>query len=891
LQSADASAANYAFEAASYTGFDFANDWFMIEGETRPFLRAEHSTTLRTANQVQLIAMDLTADYTLARNIDLGAALGQHGIMWSARGFVPLGDWDGGNAASHYSGVMDGRHYVIDGLRIDRPDRTYTGLFGVTHTGATLRNMALTTVDVTGAQAVGGLIGYNQGLVQASYTTGSVTSPLAGVSVGVGGIAGYNTAGGVIETSWSAATAYGKAAVGGLVGANVSGGTVRQSYSTGAATAVQAAGGLVGDQNTNSHVYDSWSTAAVHGLANFAGSGVNTLHRATLVGVSYSNSTIQRSWGGGPVTAAAGSRGGVVDGMWSGGQVLASFWDTTTSGVNAASGGTGLTTAQMQDTMGFYTQAVAGGWDFNGVWAPSEAGHYAQLYATNAVVRIDGTSLRRVYGDTNPVFTRTLRQSGGPGQYVFAAANDRLDLSPSSVLTSAATSGSALGLYAISSGLAGNHYSDKGTTYRVVDLASVLQVTARPLTFTGTAENKVYDGTPAATLSGSLVGVVFADAVSLTNAVFAQSNVGTGIAVTGATLGGAQAGNYQLVPFAGLTADITPAALTVTADAQSRVYGASDPVLSFGAAGLVGGDTAATALTGTLTRAAGENVGSYAITQGTLAGANYAINFTGANFAITPATLTVTANAQSRVYGASDPVLSFGTAGLVGGDTAATALTGALTRAAGENVGTYAITQGSLAAANYTISFTGANFAITPAALTVTADAQSRVYGASDPVLSFGTAGLVGGDTAATALTGTLTRAAGENVGSYAITQGTLAASNYTGGAPDVQDGAALRLRLPLADRDGRKAAPALQHDLWHLRSGWRVRAQGSGEEGAAGPRVEGKGPASPRPAQHVRRRGALPGAVRRHEKQAPRRPSGSGDRTRPADQGCAQNI
>ena len=43
-------------------------------------------------------------------------------------------------------------------------------------------------------------------------------------------------------------------------------------------------------------------------------------------------------------------------------------------------------------------------------------------------------------------------------------------------------------------------------------------------------------------------------------------------------------------------------------------------------------------------------------------------------------------------------------------------LTGALTRVAGENVGTYAIQQGSLAAsANYALSFIGANFTINPA--------------------------------------------------------------------------------------------------------------------------------------------------------------------------------
>ena len=69
----------------------------------------------------------------------------------------------------------------------------------------------------------------------------------------------------------------------------------------------------------------------------------------------------------------------------------------------------------------------------------------------------------------------------------------------------------------------------------------------------------------------------------------------------------------------------------VTADAQTKVYGSADPELTYQVSGLVGNDT----LSGELTRATGEDVGEYAITQGTLANSNYKINFTGANLTIT----------------------------------------------------------------------------------------------------------------------------------------------------------------------------------------------------------------------------------------------------------------
>src|SRR5205807_1425231 len=91
---------------------------------------------------------------------------------------------------------------------------------------------------------------------------------------------------------------------------------------------------------------------------------------------------------------------------------------------------------------------------------------------------------------------------------------------------------------------------------------------------------------------------------------------------------------------------VTGVLLTVAADPQSKVYGATLPALTFTPTGFVNGDTALTALTGALATAAtaATGVGSYPITQGTLAGANYTITFTGNNLAVTPAPLTVTAN-------------------------------------------------------------------------------------------------------------------------------------------------------------------------------------------------------------------------------------------------------
>jgi hypothetical protein len=90
------------------------------------------------------------------------------------------------------------------------------------------------------------------------------------------------------------------------------------------------------------------------------------------------------------------------------------------------------------------------------------------------------------------------------------------------------------------------------------------------------------------------------------------------------------------------------------------------------------------------------------------AGGNYNVSGSKA-FSIAQKTLTITANDQEKATGSDDPTLTYTQDGLVAGD----AITGALTRVAGEAVGSYAISQGTLSAGNnYTINFTGATLTI-----------------------------------------------------------------------------------------------------------------------------------------------------------------------------------
>jgi hypothetical protein len=263
---------------------------------------------------------------------------------------------------------------------------------------------------------------------------------------------------------------------------------------------------------------------------------------------------------------------------------------------------------------------------------------------------------------------------------------------------------------------------------------------------------------------------------------------------------GTDAGPYTIeasyTPGAGFNASSGAGALTInqrditiTADPQTKVYGEADPALTYQitSGSLVSGDT----IVGALVRAAGENVGMYAITQGTLAiddgngGANYNLTFVGDNLTITARPLEVTATAgQFKIYGDADPVFAYS---ITSGSLAfMDSFTGALSRVAGKNVGLYAITIGTLSVndgnggANYNLTLVSNNFEIKKRAITVKADPQTKTFGDPDPVFTYQiTSGsLAFPDT----FTGALTRDPGELVGVYAIKIGTLAIDDGNGG-------------------------------------------------------------------------------------------------------------
>jgi hypothetical protein len=127
-------------------------------------------------------------------------------------------------------------------------------------------------------------------------------------------------------------------------------------------------------------------------------------------------------------------------------------------------------------------------------------------------------------------------------------------------------------------------------------------------------------------------------------------------------------GNYTAAPQVTQNIAVAKAALIITAAAANKTYGTADPVLTYTTSGLVAPDT----LSGGLTRAAGENVGSYAIEQGSVsvsAAGNYAVTFVPANLNITKASPVITWAAPAAItYGTplSATQLNAGSGGVAG---------------------------------------------------------------------------------------------------------------------------------------------------------------------------------------------------------------------------------
>jgi hypothetical protein len=277
---------------------------------------------------------------------------------------------------------------------------------------------------------------------------------------------------------------------------------------------------------------------------------------------------------------------------------------------------------------------------------------------------------------------------------------------------------------------------------------------------------------------------------------------GSPYAISAAGALGSGLGNYTISYLPGSFA-VTPAALTITALDQSKVYGSTFTFASteFSSAGLLNGDAVSSVSLASAGAAAIAGVAGspYAISAAGALGSglgNYTISYLPGNFAVTPAALTITALDQSKVYGSTFTFAGteFSASGLKNGESVGLANFSSAGAAATAGVagGPYAITisnphGGSFDPANYTISFFDGALSVTPAALLITASDQRKAAGQTLVFdgTKFMVSGLKNGETIGLVALSSEGAPASARKGSYSITAadasgGTYDPSNYS---------------------------------------------------------------------------------------------------------------
>ncbi len=263
-----------------------------------PYRISDHNDLYALADD----ANDYTKCFILTNDIDLNPNLPGNQTFSAA---VISRDINNANYVfdgNTFTGVFDGAGHKITNLAIDTNgvEADYLGLFGYIDSNASVCNLGLDDVNITGVgDLVGCLVGYARG---ANVTNCSATGTVGGYDA-VGGLVGYAYAGSVTDCCAIGVVA-GHSYVGGLVGyandANVS-----NSRATGAVAGKSYVGGLAGYASYSASVTNCYATGTVAGDANYVGGLLGEAYGATVT-TSYATGAVAgNSYVGGLVGYAA----------------------------------------------------------------------------------------------------------------------------------------------------------------------------------------------------------------------------------------------------------------------------------------------------------------------------------------------------------------------------------------------------------------------------------------------------------------------------------------------------------------------------------------------------------------------------------------------------------
>ena len=307
--------------------------------------------------------------------------------------------------------------------------------------------------------------------------------------------------------------------------------------------------------------------------------------------------------------------------------------------------------------------------------------------------------------------------------------------------------GLAAGSYPVTASFAGdpNNTAASGS--------ATLTVNPAVLTVTAANASRIY-GDPNPTFSFTITGFVNGETAAVVSGspscTSADPTSAVGSYPIVCTIGTLSAANYSFT-FVNGTLTITPAALSVTADNASRVYGDPNPAFTGAITGIKNGDNITATYSTTATAAS--PVGAYPITPAlvdpTAKLGNYTVTSTNGTLTVTPAPLSVVAANATRFYGDPNPVFTGTITGIKNGDniTATYSSVADPTSAPGTYPIVPALVDPTAKLGNYTVTSTNGVLTVNPAPLVVTAANASRLYGDPNPAFTGSISGVKNGDT------------------------------------------------------------------------------------------------------------------------------------------------
>jgi len=208
-------------------------------------------------------------------NWELGADIDASDTKnWNrGEGFEPIG-----GSIIKFKGTFDGKGYTISNLYFNRPTDSYIGLFGQTK-DATIHDVRLASVQITGSEYIGGIVGKLDGT---KISNCSVTGVVKGEGDKIGGLVGelYNS---TLSQSFSIVDVIGEDYVGGLVGiGSHPNSKINNCFATGEVTANKYVGGVIGECKTGTTITNCYAMTKVSGKV-YTGAFVGYCHSGASV--------------------------------------------------------------------------------------------------------------------------------------------------------------------------------------------------------------------------------------------------------------------------------------------------------------------------------------------------------------------------------------------------------------------------------------------------------------------------------------------------------------------------------------------------------------------------------------------------------------------------------